>query len=112
MNSDCEREKIRSNTAKVKLALTNAGIKFIKNDSHIIAVIIGDPELSEKISKKLLNEYNIYVQHINFPTVPRGAERLRITPTSGHNDKMIKHLIDSLKTIFNELSLVQNDQIL
>ncbi len=105
--SNIERENIMSNVKKVKTELTKAGIKFIKNDSHIIAVGIGDPELSEKISKKLYDEYDIYIQHINFPTVPKGTERLRITPTSGHNDDMISHLADSLSKIFKELSITQ-----
>ena len=107
MNSETEREKIKSNVGKLKNGLHEAGIKFIKNDSHIIALVIGDPKISEQVSKKLFDEHNIYVQHINFPTVPKGTERLRITPTSGHNDDMINDLVNALKAVFNELNIVQ-----
>ncbi len=111
IDSDIERETIKSNSKKVKIALQKAGIKFIKNDSHIITVGVGDPLLVEKIAKKLFTEHNIYVQHINFPTVPRGQERLRITPSSAHNDEMINDFVRSLKVVFEELYIIQPDQI-
>ncbi len=111
INSDIERKIIQSNSKKVKLALEKVGIRFIKNDSHIITVGVGNPLLVEKIAKKLFAEYNIYVQHINFPTVPRGQERLRITPSSAHNDEMINHFVNSLKLVFEELSIIQPNQI-
>ena len=85
----------RVKTLKAKLAENN--IKILPNDSHIICVMINDAAKAEKISKQLLMEHNIYIQHINYPTVPVGTERLRIIITPLHSDKMIDDLINSLK---------------
>lgn len=103
--SSTEREKQREMVKKVKSSFTKAGIKFAPTETHIIPVIIGDPVLCERASKMLFNEYNIYVQHINYPTVPRGTERFRITPTPYHNDSMVEHLTSSLVKVFEELSI-------
>ncbi|MDN5247589.1 MAG: 5-aminolevulinate synthase [Wolbachia endosymbiont of Tyrophagus putrescentiae] len=94
--SNVEREKHRVVVEKVKTAFKKAGINFIPTNTHIIPIIIGDPELSKRASKLLFDEYGIYVQHINYPTVQKGTERLRITPTPYHTDEMIEHLTDSL----------------
>ncbi|MFZ9180845.1 MAG: 5-aminolevulinate synthase [Rickettsiales bacterium] len=105
-NSNLEREKLFKNVAKVKNALQHNNIKIFPNDSHIISVMVGNPILAKEISKKLLNEFNIYIQHINYPTVAKGDERLRITPSAMHNDEMIENLISALTQIFKEV--VQN----
>lgn len=105
MNSDTERTEHQNRVRSLKNALDQAGISYIKNDSHIVPIIIGDPLLAAEVSKKLLLEYNIYVQAINFPTVPRGTERLRLTPTPCHTSAMIEDLVEALKKIFKELGI-------
>ncbi|MDD9331794.1 MAG: 5-aminolevulinate synthase [Wolbachia sp.] len=104
-SSNIEREKQKEVVAKVKISLKNAGINFIPTETHIIPIIIGNPELSKKASKLLFDEYGIYVQHINYPTVPKGTERFRITPTPHHTDEMIGHLTESLIKVFEKLSI-------
>ena len=103
--SNDEREKQRVVVEKVKASLKNAGVNYIHTETHIIPIIIGDPELSKKASKLLFDECGIYVQHINYPTVPKGAERFRITPTPYHTDEMIEHLTKSLVKVFERVNL-------
>jgi 5-aminolevulinate synthase len=91
-----ERKKLHDNVIKLKTALELAKINIVKNNSHIISIKIGDAKKAQKISQNLLNEFNIYVQHINYPTVAKSDERLRITITSIHNDKMIEDLVAAL----------------
>ncbi len=67
--------------------------------------MVGDPVLCKQISDRLLDEFSIYVQPINYPTVKRGTERLRITPSPMHSDADIRYLVDALRTIWSELSL-------
>jgi len=105
-NSNVERKILFDNVAKVKNALLKNNIKIFPNDSHIISVMVGDPILAKNISQKLLNDFNIYIQHINYPTVAKGDERLRITPSALHNDQMIADLVSALTQIFKEV--VQN----
>ncbi|MBR9983334.1 MAG: 5-aminolevulinate synthase [Wolbachia endosymbiont of Homalodisca vitripennis] len=104
-SSNIEREKQKQSVEKVKDSLRNAGVNFIQTETHIIPIIIGDPELSKKASKLLFDEYGIYVQHINYPTVSKGTERFRITPTPYHTDEMIEHLTESLVKVFEKLSV-------
>lgn len=94
---DLERKKMHENVKKIKAAFKKEGIKILENQSHIISVMIGDAKKSQEISKKLLDEFDIYIQHINYPTVARGDERLRITASPLHNDEMINQLIHALK---------------
>jgi len=103
--SNVERLKHQQVVKSVKESFEKAGIKFLQNQSHIIPIIIGDPELARQASGLLVKKHNIFVQHINFPTVPKGAERLRITPTPAHTKEMIKHLTDSLLDVFAELGI-------
>ncbi|ABD45539.1 5-aminolevulinic acid synthase [Ehrlichia chaffeensis str. Heartland] len=95
-NSSIEREKQREVVNKVKESFSKAGIDFVKTDTHIIPVIIGDSVACTEISRVLLKEYRIYIQSINYPTVPVGTERLRITPTPYHTDEMIDKLTQAL----------------
>ncbi|WCR58621.1 MAG: 5-aminolevulinate synthase [Wolbachia endosymbiont of Ctenocephalides felis wCfeF] len=104
-SSSVEREKQKQVAEKVKNSLRNAGISFIPTETHIIPIIIGNPELSKIASKLLFDEHGIYVQHINYPTVPKGTERFRITPTPYHTDEMIRHLTESLVKVFEKLSI-------
>jgi 5-aminolevulinate synthase len=85
-------QKIKS----IKSKLEKNQIPIIKNDSHIIAIKVGNTKLAEKISTELLEKFNIYIQHINFPTVPKGEEMLRITVTPLHDNKMIDNLVEAI----------------
>lgn len=104
-SSNVEREKQKQSVEKVKDSLRNAGVNFMQTETHIIPIIIGGPELSKKASKLLFDEYGIYVQHINYPTVSKGTERFRITPTPYHTNEMIEHLTKSLVKVFEKLSV-------
>jgi len=103
--SDTERKQHQKIVGLVKSSFTKAGINFFSNESHIIPIIIGDPELARKASQLLIEKHNIFVQHINFPTVPEGSERLRITPTPAHTEEMIAQLTESLLDVFLELGI-------
>jgi 5-aminolevulinate synthase len=103
--SSDERRAHQANVAKVRKALGALGIPMMANDSHIVPVMVCDPVLCKRISDRLLNEFDIYVQPINYPTVARGTERLRITPTPMHTDSDIAHLAHALDAIWRSESL-------
>ena len=90
------RSKFFDNIKLVKFELEKAGIPFLDSGSHIIPVIIGESKLCKKISDYLLEEHQVYVQPINFPTVPKGTERIRITPTPSHSGDDIKKFVNAL----------------
>ena len=104
-DSDTERNKMMEVVGKVKDSFSAAGIKFLQNQTHIVPIIIGDPEKTRKASRMLVDEHSIFVQHINFPTVPKGTERLRITPTPCHTDEMIEDLTKALLDVFKRLDI-------
>ena len=85
--------------------LRQCQIPFIDSDTHIVPVMIGDPEMARMASDHLSKEYDIFVQHINFPTVPKGTERLRITPGPFHTDEMMEKLVDGLCDVFDKLDI-------
>ena len=103
--SSIEREKLLKVVKELKSNLNKNDIPFIDNDSHIVPVIIGDPLFCKKASQILLDDFQIYVQPINFPTVPKGKERLRITASPQHNSKMIKNLVEALSCVFKNLNI-------
>ena len=103
--SDEERKSMFGVVKSLKLLLKKNNIPFLDNNSHIIPVIIGDPKLCKKASQILLDDFKIYVQPINYPTVPKGTERLRITCSPNHDQKMIKDLANALKVIFKDLKI-------
>ena len=103
IKSKIEREKLFANVAEVKKRLLENKINIFENNSHIISVRIGDAIKAKIISQKLLENFDIYVQHINYPTVAKGDERLRITPSALHNQKMIDDLILALTQIIKEV---------
>jgi len=94
--SNIERKKMHQNVSHLKKALQEIKIKIVENRSHIISVVIGDAAKAREISRRLLEEFNIYVQHINYPTVAKGDERLRITITPMHSEEMIEELVSAL----------------
>jgi 5-aminolevulinate synthase len=98
--SDVERVQQQRRVARLRQRLDEAGIPYLRNDSHIVPVMVRDPVLCKQISDQLLDKYSIYVQPINYPTVARGAERLRITPSPLHCEAEIDHLVSSLASIW------------
>ena len=103
--SSSEREKLFKVVSDLKNALKKNNIPFIDNKSHIIPVIIGDPMLCKKASQMLLDDFQVYVQPINYPTVPKGEERLRITASPQHTSKMIKKLVTALCSVYENLEI-------
>ena len=103
--SGAERARHQDRVAVLRRRLDAIGVPHYDNPSHIVPVIVGDPVLCKHVSDRLLNEFSIYVQPINYPTVPRGTERLRITPSPLHTDADINHLVDALGTIWSELNM-------
>jgi 5-aminolevulinate synthase len=103
--SSSERTLHQDRVALLRHRLNELGVPHYDNPSHIVPVIVGDPLLCKQISDRLLEEFAIYVQPINYPTVPRGTERLRITPSPTHTDADIEHLVSALATIWAELSV-------
>lgn len=103
--SEAERAGHRDRVARLRRRLTDEGVPHMDNPSHIVPVMVGDPVQCKQISDTLLDRYGIYVQPINYPTVARGTERLRITPSPLHTDADIEHLVASLSAIWSQLSL-------
>jgi 5-aminolevulinate synthase len=103
--SHTERSRQREQVAKLRRRLEAIGVPHYDNPSHIVPVMVGDPVMCKEISDRLLDEFAIYVQPINYPTVPRGTERLRITPSPLHSDSDIEDLVNALGTIWSEMSL-------
>ena len=103
--SSAEREGQQRAVAATKAALTEAGLPVMPSDTHIIPVLVGNPDLCKKASALLLEEHGIYIQPINYPTVPRGAERLRITPTPFHDAGLVAHLVEALTAVWQTLGL-------
>jgi len=102
-----ERELQQQRVASLRRRLDAAGLPHLRNDSHIVPVMVRDPVLCKQISDQLLEQYGIYVQPINYPTVPRGTERLRITPGPMHSEADIAYLAASLAEIWSSLGLRQ-----
>jgi 5-aminolevulinate synthase len=94
--SSFERERQQTRAARAKSVLCSAGLPVMPSTTHIVPVLVGDPEKCKQAADLLLAEHNIYIQPINYPTVPRGSERLRITPTPLHEDSMIDALAHAL----------------
>jgi 5-aminolevulinate synthase len=108
--SELERERHRLATARVKAVLGAAGLPILQNDTHIVPVMVGDPHRCKAASDLLLREYGIYVQPINYPTVARGTERLRITPTPFHDEGLIDDLAATLVDVWSRLDLPFEDR--
>ena len=103
--SQTERDGQRDRVAAVRAGLDAAGLPHLPNPSHIVPVMVGDPVLCKRISDELLERFDIYVQPINYPTVPRGTERLRITPSPLHSDADIAALVGALTAIWRQVGL-------
>lgn len=105
--SPFERQKHQERVATFRSALDARGIPHVNNPSHIVPVMVGDASKCKWISDILLDSYNIYVQPINYPTVPRKTERLRITPTPLHSDDDIAHFVDALHKLWSQCALAR-----
>ena len=105
MHSDGERVLQQRHAAALKQALVGAHIPMLPSPSHIVPVVIGDPIKTKQLTDRLLNDYGIYVQPINFPTVARGTERLRLTPGPGHTPALIQQFVQALDAAWTELNL-------
>ena len=103
--SQLERHRHQQRVAALKHRLDEAGLPHLRNDSHIVPLMVGDPVLCKRISDELLDADGIYIQPINYPTVPRGTERLRITPSPHHSEADIDHLVSALSRIWSGLGL-------
>jgi 5-aminolevulinate synthase len=103
--SQRERDRHQERAARVKAVLRAARLPILPNDSHIVPVVVGDPQKCKAASDLLLAGYGIYIQPINYPTVPKGTERLRITPTPLHDDALIDHLAEALIDVWRQLDL-------
>jgi 5-aminolevulinate synthase len=103
--SELERRKQRDRVAKLRRKLDAIGLPYMANQSHIVPVMVGDPKKCKWISDILMERYGIYIQPINYPTVPRGTERLRITPTPLHSDEDIDRLVTALSELWSQCAL-------
>jgi len=103
--SRCERDRHQERAARVKAVLSAAGLPIIPSDTHIVPVVVGDPQKCKAASDLLVTGHGIYIQPINYPTVPKGTERLRITPTPFHEDALIDRLAEALIDVWRQLEL-------
>lgn len=108
-NSSVERQMHQERSHKMKHMMSEAGLPVMMSESHIVPIMVGDPHKCKMASDLLLNKHKIYVQPINYPTVPRGTERLRFTPTPLHDDSTFDHLKESLLSVWKELDLPLHD---
>ncbi|GJL99722.1 MAG: 5-aminolevulinate synthase [Methyloligella sp.] len=104
-DSDAERKLQQERASELRTLLSEAEIPYIDSVTHIVPVLVGDPVLCKEVSDRLLGQFGMYIQPINYPTVPRGTERLRITPGPLHSSEMLKELVSALSKIWSEIKL-------
>ncbi len=103
--SSVERERHQERAAALKARLREAGLPVMASETHIVPVLVGDPVRCKQVTDILMDEYGIYIQPINYPTVPRGTERLRITPGPLHSDEKMRALVEALTEIWRRLAI-------
>ena len=103
--NNAPREAQQANAAALKAMFSDAGLPVMASTTHIVPLMVGDPVKAKRISDILLIEYGIYVQPINYPTVPRGTERLRFTPGPFHDTAMMEALTRALVEIWDRMEL-------
>ncbi len=106
-DSGVERASLHERSKTVKEMLRRSNLPLLENPSHIVPVMVGDPVRCKQLTDALLTRYGIYVQPINYPTVRRGTERIRLTPAPYHSDEDIDYLIDALNTLWSEMDLAR-----
>ena len=99
------RASLQERAATLKARLGEAGLPILPSPSHVVPILVGDAKLCKQVTDELLNRYRIYVQPINYPTVPTGTERLRLTPSPLHDDDRMDELIKALSEIWSRLNL-------
>jgi 5-aminolevulinate synthase len=109
-SSSFERERHQDRAARVKAVLNSAGLPVMASTTHIVPVFVGDPEKCKQATDLLLGEHGIYIQPINYPTVAKGTERLRITPSPHHDDALIDALAEALVDVWGRLRLPLKDR--
>lgn len=100
--SDIERTRMRQNVKYLKAKLSECGLPYLVGNSHIVPLVVGQARCCKYVTDLLLEHFGIYVQPINYPTVPKGTERLRLTATAAHSKEHVDHLVSSLKTLWEE----------
>ncbi len=110
--SSVERERHQDRAARTKAVLSAAALPVMVSNTHIVPVFVGDPELCKQASDLLLADHGIYIQPINYPTVPKGTERLRITPSPYHDDRLIDALAEALVDVWQRLRLPLKERAL
>lgn len=101
------RERHQERALRLKTLVADAGLPLMKSETHIVPIHIGDPVLCKQATDMLLEDYGIYIQPINYPTVPKGTERLRITPSPLHTDELMDALVIALKAVWKRLEIKQ-----
>jgi 5-aminolevulinate synthase len=109
--SSWERERQQDRAARTKAVLLAAGLPVMSTDTHIVPLLVGDPEKCKAASDLLLEQHGIYIQPINYPTVPKGAERLRITPSPYHDDALVDALAEALIEVWEQLGLPRHQDV-
>src|SRR5207253_4608324 len=110
--SHWERQRHQERAARVKAVLSAAALPVLLSETHIVPLMVGDPEKCKMASDLLLTQHGIYIQPINYPTVPKGTERLRITPTPYHEDRLVDALAEALVDVWQQLDLPLTDRAL
>ena len=105
--SEIERARHRERVQTLKTMLADVGLPVMDNPSHIVPVMVGDPVHCKAVTDTLLSDYRIYVQPINYPTVPKGTERLRFTPTPLHTTPDMEHLVAALNELWSQCALAR-----
>jgi 5-aminolevulinate synthase len=110
--SQWERDRHQDRAARTKAVLSAAALPVMTSPTHIVPVFVGDPERCKQASDLLLSDHGIYIQPINYPTVPKGFERLRITPSPYHDDGLIDALAEALVDVWQKLGLPLKERVL
>ena len=103
--SQIERERHQERSAALKSRLHEAGLPVYDNPSHVVPIMVGDPVRCKALTDALMERFNIYVQPINYPTVARGTERIRLTPSPDHTDSDMDELVAALTQLWGEMDL-------
>ncbi len=109
--SSVERERHQERAATLKARLIDAGLPVVEGPSHIVPVIVGDPVHCKAVTDTLLDRYGIYVQPINYPTVPKGTERIRLTPGPVHTDEQMDYLVNALTELWERCPVAKDTYV-